>query len=339
MKASRPISVTTAPGSLRGRDLLSIADLNRAELGAVLDRAAELKAEYRALRRHPSAPLSGRTLAMLFEKPSLRTRVTFEAGMSQLGGHAIHLGPGDVGLGVRESVTDVARNLDRWVDAITIRTFAHSIVEELAAEASIPVVNALTDHEHPCQALADLLTLRERFGRLDGLVVAFVGDGNNVFHSLALAGAIAGMEIRIAHPDGYGPDPEVVGEASLLAEENGGGLVLGDDPRVAVRGADAIYTDTWTSMGQEAEVAERRLAFRGFTVDDALVRAAGPGAVVMHCLPAHRGEEITSEVLDGPRSIVLDQAENRLHVQKAWLVETIAHAPGTGPGPGLTVAG
>jgi ornithine carbamoyltransferase len=339
MNTARPTGSIAAPGSLRGRDLLSIADLSRAELEAVLDRAAALKAEYRALRRHPSAPLAGRTLAMLFEKPSLRTRVTFEAGMSQLGGHAVHLGPGDVGLGVRESVTDVARNLDRWVDAITIRTFAHAIVEELAAEAAIPVVNALTDHEHPCQALADLLTLREQFGRLDGLVVAFVGDGNNVFHSLALAGATAGMEIRIAHPDGYGPDPAVVGQAGRLAGEHGGGLRLGDDPRAAVRGANAVYTDTWTSMGQEAEVAERRLAFRGFTVDDGLMDAAGPGAVVMHCLPAHRGEEITSEVLDGPRSIVLDQAENRLHVQKAWLVEALASAPDSGYGAGLTVAG
>ena len=338
MNAVRPVATFHPESSLRGRDLLSIADLSRAELEAVLDRAAALKAEYRSLRRHPSAPLAGRTLAMLFEKPSLRTRVTFEAGMSQLGGHAVHLGPGDVGLGVRESVADVARNLERWVDAITIRTFAHAIVEELASEASIPVVNALTDHEHPCQALADLLTLRERFGRLDGLVVAFIGDGNNVFHSLALAGATAGMEIRIAHPDGYGPDPAVVGLAERLAQDSGGGLRLGSDPRDAVRGADAVYTDTWTSMGQEAEVAERRLAFRGFTVDDGLVEAAGARAVVMHCLPAHRGEEITSEVLDGPRSIVLDQAENRLDVQKAWLMEALANPPGSGEGAGQVAA-
>jgi ornithine carbamoyltransferase len=321
-EARRPQGRAVRP-SLRGRDLLSIADLRRDEIEAVLDRAAALKAEFRAHGRHDGPPLPGQTLAMLFEKPSLRTRVTFEAGMSQLGGHAIHLGPGDVGLGVRESVADVARNLDRWVDGIIIRTFAHSTVEELAAEAAIPVVNALTDHEHPCQALADLLTLRERFGRLEGLVVAFIGDGNNVFHSLALAGASMGMEIRIAHPDGYGPDPNVVGEAGLLAEENGGAVVVGEDPRVAVREADAVYTDTWTSMGQEAEVAERRIAFKGYTVDDALLDAATPETLVMHCLPAHRGEEITSEVLDGPRSIVLDQAENRLHVQKAWLVEAL----------------
>jgi ornithine carbamoyltransferase len=324
MDAARPISSIAPVPSLGGRDLLSVADLSRAELEAVLDRAAELKAEFRANGRHASPPLAGRTIAMLFEKQSLRTRVTFEAGMNQLGGHAIYLGPGDVGLGVRESVADVARNLDRWVDAITIRTYAHATAVELADEASIPVVNALTDREHPCQALADLLTLRERFGRLDGRVIAFIGDGNNVFHSLALAGATMGMEIRIAHPDGYGPDPEIVGEANLLAEENGGGVSVGGNPRVAVHGADAIYTDTWTSMGQEAEVAERRLAFRGFTVDAGLVAGATPTAIVMHCLPAHRGEEITSDVLDGPRSVVLDQAENRLHVQKAWLVEAIA---------------
>src|SRR5262249_2266988 len=193
------------------------------------------------------------------------------------------------------------------------RTFAHVIVEELAAEASIPVVNALTDHEHPCQALADLLTIREQFGRLDGLTVAYVGDGNNVFHSLALAGTTMGMEIRIAHPDGYGPDPNVAGEAGLLAEEHGGAFVDGEDPHELVRGADVIYTDTWTSMGQETEVAERRLAFKGYTVDDALLAEATPRTLVMHCLPAHRGEEITSDVLDGPRSIVLEQAENRLY--------------------------
>jgi ornithine carbamoyltransferase len=313
----------TERASLCGRDLLSIADLSAAELDQVLDRAAQLKAEFQAGRRHPERPLVGRTLAMLFEKPSLRTRVSFEAGMSQLGGHAIHLAPGDVGLGVRESVADVARNLERWVDEIIIRTFAHDIVLELAAEAAIPVVNALTDLEHPCQALADLLTLREHFGRLAGLRVAFVGDGNNVFHSLALAGAIAGFEVRLAHPEGYGPNPSIVTRAEELAEAGGGRLILGHDPRAMVAGAEVIYTDAWTSMGQEAEVAERRLAFRGYTVDRALLDAAGPGAVVMHCLPAHRGEEITSDVLDGPRSLVLEQAENRLHVQKAWLVESI----------------
>jgi len=312
-----------APILLRGRDLLSIADLSPLEIEHVLDRAAALKAEFRTLRRHPDTSLAGRTLAMLFEKPSLRTRVTFEASMSQLGGHAIHLGPGDVGLGKRESVADVARNLDRWVDAITIRTFAHTIVEELAAEAAVPVVNALTDLEHPCQSLADLLTLRERRGSLAGQAVAFVGDGNNVFHSLALAGAVMGMDIRLAHPPGYGPDPIVVERAQALAAASGGRLTLGHDPRAAVTGVAAVYTDTWTSMGQEGQAAVRRAAFQGFTVDEELMAIAGPEAMVMHCLPAHRGEEITADVLDGPRSLVLDQAENRLHVQKAWLVEAI----------------
>jgi ornithine carbamoyltransferase len=317
------VVVIDASVSLRGRDLLSIADLTAGEIERVLDRAAELKSEFRALRRHRERHLEGRTLAMLFEKPSLRTRVSFEAGMTQLGGHAIHLAPGDVGLGVRESVADVARNLERWVDAIIIRTFAHAIVEELAREASIPVVNALTDDEHPCQALADLLTLRERFGSLRGLVVAFVGDGNNVFHSLALGGGIVGLETRIAHPDGYAPDPNVVGRARMLAEDSGGRVVVGADPVEMVRGADVVYTDTWTSMGQEAQVAERRAAFRGYGVDEALLAHARPDTIVMHCLPAHRGEEISSEVLDGPRSVVLDQAENRLHVQKAFLAECL----------------
>jgi len=326
VRLTQEASGARAPSSLRGRDLLSIADLSRAEIDLVLDRAVDLKAELRREGRHPTPPLAGRTLAMLFEKPSLRTRVTFETGMSQLGGHAIALGAEDVGLGVRESVADVAHNLDRWVDGIIIRTFAHSIVEELAREASIPVVNALTDDEHPCQALADLLTLREHFGRLEGLVVAFIGDGNNVFHSFALAGAIEGLEIRIAHPDGYGPDPDVLGRARMIAEDSHGSVVISSSPQTAVVGADAIYTDTWTSMGQEAEVAERRVAFRGYTVDSALVGGARSHAVVLHCLPAHRGEEITSEVLDGPRSLVLDQAENRLHVQKAWLAESIPNA-------------
>jgi ornithine carbamoyltransferase len=308
--------------SLRGRDLLSAADLNVAEVELVFDRAAELKAEFRASRRHVDQPLAGRTLAMLFQKPSLRTRVTFEAGMTQLGGHAVHLATSDVGLGTRESVTDVARNLDRWVDGIMVRTFGHAIAEEIAAAASIPVINALTDLEHPCQALADVFTLRERFGALDGLVLAFVGDGNNVFHSLALLGARLGLEVRLAHPPGHGPDQSVVDRARSLAGGSGR-VVLGEDPLAAVHGADVIYTDAWASMGQEAEAARRRTEFAGFQVDNRLLAAAGPATLVMHCLPAHRGEEITSDILDGPRSLVLEQAENRLHAQKGFLAESL----------------
>ena len=309
-------------GTLRGRDLLSVADLSAAEVGCVFGTAAALKAEYRAVRRHAAPALTGRTLAMLFQKPSLRTRVTFEAGMAQLGGHAVYL-TNDVVLGARESVRDVARNLERFVDAIVVRTGPHEVALELAAHADIPVINGLTLREHPCQALADVFTMRERFGRLDGLVVAFVGDGNNVYHSLALLGAALGMEVRLAHPLGYGPNERIVARATELATASGGRLTFGHDPLEAVRGAAVVYTDAWTSMGQEAETEERRDAFVGFQVDDTLLDAAGPDVVAMHCLPAHRGEEITSAVMDGPRSLIWEQSENRLHVQKGLLVEVL----------------
>jgi ornithine carbamoyltransferase len=260
---------------------------------------------------------------MLFQRSSLRTRVTFEAGMTQLGGHAIYL-TNDVVLGARESVRDVARNLDRFVDGIVVRTGPHEVVVELAAQASIPVVNGLTLREHPCQALADLFTLRERFGRLDGLVLAFVGDGNNVYHSLSLAGALFGMEVRLAHPPGYAPNQRIVATAQRFAAASGARLVFSDDPVEVVRGAAVVYTDAWTSMGQEAEAEERRDAFAAYQVNAALLRSAGPDALVMHCLPAHRGEEITDEVMDGPRSLIWQQSENRLHAQKALLVALLA---------------
>ena len=285
--------------------------------------AAELKAEFAATRRHRLPPLLRRTVAMLFERPSLRTRVTFEAGMLQLGGGAIQLTSGNVGWGVRESVADVARNLQEVVDGIVIRTGDHAIAVELAAVADIPVINALTLHEHPCQALADVFTLRETFARLEGLVIAFVGDGNNVFHSLALVAAGQGIAVRLAHPPGYAPDAEIVTRAEALAAASGGRLEIGHDPRSAVDGADVIYTDAWTSMGQEAETEIRRRAFAAYQVNEALCAVAGPGARVMHCLPAHRGEEITSDVMDGPRSLIFGQSENRLHVQKGLLVEIL----------------
>jgi ornithine carbamoyltransferase len=319
---------TSSPGSgsLIGRDLISVADLSVAEVQRVFETAGRLKAEFRAARRHRPAPLEGRTLAMLFQRPSLRTRVTFEAGITQLGGHAVYLAH-DTVLGARESVRDVAHNLDRFVDGIVARTGPHEVVVELAAQASIPVINGLTIREHPCQALADVLTLRERFGRLDGLVLAFVGDGNNVYHSLALLGAALGLEVRLAHPAGYAPNSRVVERAEAIARTGGGRLAFTDDPREAVRGAAVVYTDAWTSMGQEAETEERREAFRGYQVNDALLDVAGPDVVAMHCLPAHRGEEITSEVMDGPRSVILDQSENRLHVQKGLLVELLGGDP------------
>ena len=315
-------AVAQRQASLRGRDLLSVDDLSVDEVERVFARAVELKREFVTDRGHAEPPLTGRTLAMLFQKPSLRTRVTFEAGMNQLGGHAIYLTE-DVVMGARESVRDVARNLERFVDAIVARTGPHEVVVELAAQASVPVINGLTLREHPCQALADVFTLRERFGDLHGRVLAFVGDGNNVYHSLALLGAMLGMEVRLAHPADYGPNPRIVARAEALAAGTGGRLVFGGVPEEIVRGADVIYTDAWTSMGQEAETEARRDAFAAYQVNDMLLDAAGSEAVAMHCLPAHRGEEITSAVMDGPRSIIWDQSENRLHVQKALLVEVI----------------
>jgi ornithine carbamoyltransferase len=320
---SEPYPPIAPSGSLRGRDLLSAADLTPAEVRRIFATAEALKAEFAVARRHANLPLLRRTLAMLFERPSLRTRVTFEAGMLQLGGGAIQLAAGNVGWGVRESVADVARNLGAFVDAIIVRTGPHEVALELAAQADIPVINALTLHEHPCQGLADVFTLRETFGSLRGLVVAFVGDGNNVFHSLAFVGAGQGIEIRLAHPPGYAPDPGIVARATALAEANGGRVILGHDPRAAVDGANVVYADAWTSMGQEAETERRRAAFAAYQVNEALCAVAGPDARVMHCLPAHRGEEITADVMDGRRSIIFKQSENRLHVQKGLLVEVL----------------
>ncbi len=314
----RPASVTRGgrPGAAK-RDLIELSSLSREELHGLLRLAERLKAELRAGVEHRY--LRGRTLAMIFEKPSLRTRLTFETGMAQLGGHAIYLGPQEVGLGTREAVKDVARNLSRWVDLIMVRTFAHATCVELAREASVPVINGLTDLLHPCQLLADLLTLRERFGALERLRVAFVGDGFNVAQSWMEAAALLGFELRLACPQGYEPKRRF----AQKLERAGRGFVT-NDPARAVSGADVLYTDAWTSMGQEKEAEQRRRVFAGFQVNRKLLSRAGSRAIVMHCLPAHRGEEITDEVLDGARSAVLEQAENRLHAQKAamlWLLK------------------
>ncbi|HZP45311.1 MAG TPA: ornithine carbamoyltransferase [Candidatus Binataceae bacterium] len=295
------------------RDFLDLSSLRVGELEALLRLADRLKIETKAGVEHPY--LRGKTLAMIFQKPSLRTRITFETGMAQLGGHAIYLAPQDIGIGERESVKDVARNLSRWVDLIMIRTFSHSICVELAREANVPVINGLTDLLHPCQLLADLQTLRAHFDDLSRLKIAFVGDGFNLAQSWIEAAALARFELRIACPTGYEPDPGFV--ARLQQEKLG---IITDDPFAAVKDADVIYTDTWTSMGQESEAGKRRRAFRNFQVNAALLQHAQPQALVMHCLPAHRGEEITDEVIDGPRSVVLEQAENRLHAQKAVMV-------------------
>ena len=293
------------------RDLLRIADLTGAEIDAVLAIATRLKSELRAGKAHPL--LAGRTLAMIFEKPSLRTRVTFEVGMVQLGGAAIHLAPGDIRLGERESPGDIARNLERWVDLVMARTFLHQSVVDLAAGARVPVINGLSDLHHPCQVLSDCFTLLERRGRLDGLRVAFIGDGNNVVHSWMDAAARLDFAFTLACPPGYEPDPGILAEA-------GKNVTVTNDLEAAARGADVIYTDVWTSMGQEAEGKARRRAFRPYQVNARVVGLAGPDALVMHCLPAHRGEEITDDVIDGRQSVVFDQAENRLHVQKAIMV-------------------
>jgi ornithine carbamoyltransferase len=302
------------------RDFLSIEQTSPEAIRALLNLAHTLKGEHRGDPRAHLDLLAGKTLAMLFEKPSLRTRVTFETGMTQLGGHAIYLQPSDAQLGQRESVADVARNLHRWVDAIMARTFLHATVMELADHADVPVINGLSDREHPCQALADFLTLEEKRGRsAAGLRLAYVGDGNNVAHSLMLMGAKLGSHVVIACPSGYAPDPGITAAARASAAGTGGSITILHDPVAGVTDADAIYTDVWTSMGQEAETAVRAKVFPPFQVNAALVAAARPDAVVLHCLPAHRGEEITDEVMDGPHSVVFDQAENRLHAQKALL--------------------
>jgi ornithine carbamoyltransferase len=295
------------------RDFLDLASLSEPELSGLLALAGRLKTERKTGIDHPY--LRGKTLAMIFQKPSLRTRITFEAGMFQLGGHASYLTTQDIGLGERESIGDVARNLSRWVDLIMIRTFAHETCVQLAAESSVPVINGLTDLLHPCQLLADLLTLRERFGDLRRLRVAFVGDGFNLAQSWIEAAEILGFNFRLACPPGYEPEKSFV--ARMRHTECG---IITHDPAAAVKDADVIYTDTWTSMGQEKEAVRRRRDFKGFQVNGGLLELAADHAIVMHCLPAHRGEEITDEVIDGSASAVLDQAENRLHAQKAVMV-------------------
>lgn len=302
---------------LSGRDYLSVDDLTPDELWGLIDFARHLKARSAAGDRPPL--LAGKTLAMVFEKPSLRTRVSFEVGMFQLGGMAVYLGPQDIQLGVRESVADGARNLERMADGIMARTFAHATVTGLAEGAGCPVINGLSDLEHPCQALGDLLTVAERFPRLTEVKIAWVGDGNNVCHSLLLGAAKLGMSMTVAAPPGYAPAEAIVARAQVIASATGAHLAHLSDPAQAVAGADVIYTDVWASMGQESQREERARIFRPYQVNAALVARAKPTVVIMHCLPAHRGEEVTDDVLDGPHSIVYDQAENRLHAQKALL--------------------
>jgi len=298
---------------LKGRSFTKVADWSRDELVQVLDLADELKRKQQARQGHHLLP--GRSLGMIFEKPSTRTRVSFEVGMFQLGGSALYLSAGDLQLGRGETIKDTAVVLSRYLDGIMIRTFAQADVEELAENASIPVINGLTDSAHPCQALADVMTIRERFGRLEGLKVVYLGDGNNVCASLMVACAKLGAAFVAATPADYAPPDEPV----QIARDAGGSVELVDDPQSAVEGADVLYTDVWTSMGQEEERERRLRDLQGYGIDAGLVGRAGGDAIVLHCLPAHYGEEITEEVLYGPQSAVWDEAENRLHAQKALL--------------------
>ncbi len=263
---------------------------------------------------------SGKTLAMLFLKPSLRTRVSFQAGIFQLGGQGLYLGPKDIQLHRGETVADTAKVLSRYVDGIMSRMFSHQDMLDLARHANVPVINGLTNHNHPCQVLADLLTIDERFGRLAGLKIAYIGDGNNMTHSLLHGCARMGMHVAVGHPEGYAPAPEVVARSETFAARTGGSILVTEDPREAAHDADIIYNDVWTSMGQEEEATARLQNFGGYQVNRALMACARPSAIFMHCLPAHRGEEVAAEVIDGPQSVVMDQAENRLHAQKAILV-------------------
>jgi len=297
-------------------DLLADTDLSPRDLDLIFKLTERVKASPRAYAQ----ALQGKQLALIFEKPSLRTRVTFEVGMTSMGGFGVYLDHAKPRLGEREAIRDIARNLERWVDGIVARTFSHESVLELANNASIPVINALTDLFHPCQALGDFYTLHEKFGTLAGLKLAFVGDGYNVCHSLMITGAKLGVSVRVATPPGYEPKPEIVAEAKALAAAAGATVELFNRPLEAAKGAQAVYTDVWASMGQEHAVHLRAQVFAPYRVTENLMAAADPGAVFMHCLPAHRGHEVSNEVIDSPQSVVFDQAENRLHVQKALLI-------------------
>ncbi len=301
------------PSPIAGRDCLTLAEFSPEELRLILDEALKIKTWQKS--RISYRPLRGRTLAMVFEKPSNRTRVSFEVGMYQLGGHALYLNPDEIQLGKRETPSDTGHVLARYIDAIMVRTFGHAELEELAGAAEVPVINGLTDLHHPCQALADLLTIKENFGALEGVDIAYIGDGNNVAHSLALGCALTGANLDIAHPPDHAPDTGII----ELAAKLGKAPVLTEDPKEAAKDARVIYTDVWASMGQEAEATERKEKFAPYQVNENLMSLASDDAIFLHCLPAHRGEEVTAEVIDGNSSRVFDQAENRLHAQKALL--------------------
>jgi ornithine carbamoyltransferase len=301
-------------------DFLSIRDFTPQQIRHFLHMACEVKARPELF----AGALKGKTLAMIFEKPSLRTRVTFDVGMEQLGGHSVYLSPAEINLGKRESVYDVAKNLERMVQGIMIRTFAHDIVVEMAKHAEIPVINGLTDYSHPCQAMADYLTMLEVKGQIAGLKVAYIGDGNNVARSLMFAGAQLGANVWVATPSGYEPDAETVAWCRERCPETQAACTITNDPELACFNADVVYTDIWASMGQESEAAQRQSLFRPYQVNTSLFGQAKPEAIFLHCLPAHRGDEVTDDVIDSPRSFVFQQAENRLHAQKAIMLELMS---------------
>lgn len=301
------------------KDFISIKNLTLKEIEEIFNLTDKLKKD----KAKFSKVLAGKTVALIFQKPSNRTRASFEVGMYQLGGYSIYFGPNEINLGVRESIKDVAKTLSRYVDAIVFRTFAHKNILDMARFATVPVINGLSDFLHPCQALADIYTIKEKFKNFKGITLAYVGDGNNVCHSLLYASSKVGLNMNVATPKGYEPDRTVVKEARVLAKLKKASINLSKDPSEAVKGIDIIYTDVWTSMGQEKEAAERKKIFKNFQVNSKLMKLAKKEALIMHCLPAHRGEEITDGIIDSPNSIVFDQAENRLHVQKALLVKLL----------------
>ena len=307
--------------SLKGRDFLTLKDFTRQEIEEMVNLGIDLKAKQKA--GIPTPILAGKTLGMIFQKSSTRTRVSFEVGMYQLGGSALFLSTNDLQIGRGEPIKDTARVLSRYLDGIMIRTYSHADVEELAEYADIPVINGLTDDYHPTQIIADLITIQEHKGKLEGIKFAYVGDGNNMTHSLMIGCAKVGMDVTVACPDGYMPNPEIVALAQGYAAESGGSVTVMHDPKEAVKGVDVVYTDTWASMGQEAEKEISKKAFAGYQVDDAMMALAKPDAIFMHCLPAYRGMEVTDEVIESPQSVVFDEAENRLHAHKAIMASVM----------------
>ena len=318
-KTPRSTPISKSKTQQQPKDLLTIADLSRKNVRDLIQLSKKLKAAHGKGR--PTFPLKGKTLGLIFEKPSTRTRVSFEAGINQLGGQALFLASEKIQLSRGESLADTAKVLSRYLDGLVVRTFDQSALEEWGQHTSIPVINGLTDHCHPCQAFADLLTIIEKKGRAKGLKLTYIGDGNNITHSLLEIGAKVGMHVSVGCPPGYEPDRTIVEQAMLEGQDTGSIIEITHDPKKATKDADAVYTDVWISMGQEKESRARKAAFGPYQVNSQLMKQANPNAIVLHCLPAHRGEEITADVLDGPQSAVLDQAENRLHVQKAILLE------------------